>query len=390
MIRIGTVGGRASAMVDDRGALYGEQLGWHLDWWIGADDRWRVPARETGVRQSRVGDGPIVRTSVRIPSGDAIQTVYAVRAHSELAVWEIENDSPAAFVIAAVVNGARAVSGVDTTVLVDRRVGLMTSRPASRWAVGSASEVDIEVCGGSARTGNFPSTTDRSGRITAAFLFPVAHRTRFRMAISLTGSERVIPDLDLAALPDPDTVARGWAGHLAHGMRVELPDRALMAALRAAQANGLLESARRRPTPETVAALEDWGFDTAAAIAWDHLSTRARRQSRRAAAPPTDWSALATDSATLLRQVRQLLVADRLEGDNRIDVLSAWPAEWRGQGVEVHDAPTRFGPVSFAVRWHGARPALFWDIPAGVELRAPGLDSNFVTTETKGEALLEV
>ena len=30
------------------------------------------------------------------------------------------------------------------------------------------------------------------------------------------------------------------------------------------------------------------------------------------------------------------------------------PVAWRGQPVEVHAAPTRRGPVSVAVRWHGA------------------------------------
>jgi hypothetical protein len=66
---------------------------------------------------------------------------------------------------------------------------------------------------------------------------------------------------------------------------------------------------------------------------------------------------------------------------------------WLGQGLEVHDAPTRHGRVSFAVRWHGDRPALLWHLEPhpsvdGARLTAPGLDPTWSTTELRGEALL--
>lgn len=72
-----------------------------------------------------------------------------------------------------------------------------------------------------------------------------------------------------------------------------------------------------------------------------------------------------------------------------------WPAAWLGQPVEVHDVPTRIGTVSWAVRWHGERPALLWDVaphspdatPPAVT--APGLDPTFSATGWRGEALLE-
>ena len=38
------------------------------------------------------------------------------------------------------------------------------------------------------------------------------------------------------------------------------------------------------------------------------------------------------------------------------------PADWYGQGWEVHDAPTAHGTVSYAVRWHGDRVALLWEV----------------------------
>ena len=386
MIRIGSLGSRSTALVDERGALFCEALGWSLDWWIGADDRWRVPARENSVRQSRLADGPVVRTAVRVPSGDAVQTAYAARAPHELVIWEIENDSPAAFVVALVIKGARAVNAAENIIFIDRRWGITTTRPASRWSVGRAEEVDVEVCGGTARTGPFPPTADRAGRITGAFLFPVAHRTRLRFAISLSGSERSAPDIDLATLPDADAVARGWDAHLARGLRVELPDAQIMSALRSAQAEALLTASRNRPAPDLVAGLEDWGFDAEAATAWARLTTRARRRYRPDLSGAT-WESLSTNPGDLLRQIRNLLVAENSD-EPKIEVLRHYPSSWRGQGVEVHNAPTLWGSVSFAVRWHGDRPALFWDIPVGVELSVPGLDADFVTREPKGEMLL--
>ena len=71
-----------------------------------------------------------------------------------------------------------------------------------------------------------------------------------------------------------------------------------------------------------------------------------------------------------------------------------WPAAWLGQPVEVHSVPIRIGAASWAVRWHGERPALLWDVvphdPGGdpPAVTAPGLDPAFTATGWQGEALL--
>lgn len=97
-------------------------------------------------------------------------------------------------------------------------------------------------------------------------------------------------------------------------------------------------------------------------------------------------------TAAFLRLVRDLLVRETPDG---LAVLSHLPAEWIGGSIEVHDAPTTWGTLSVALRWHGERPALLWDLrphddlPMGsVRLSAPGLDPGWSRDELRGEALL--
>lgn len=77
-----------------------------------------------------------------------------------------------------------------------------------------------------------------------------------------------------------------------------------------------------------------------------------------------------------------------------VDLLPGWRAAWRGRPVDVHGLPTAAGTLSFAIRWHGSRPALLWQLdrtpgaPAEVVLRAPALDPGFSSARPSGEALL--
>jgi len=78
------------------------------------------------------------------------------------------------------------------------------------------------------------------------------------------------------------------------------------------------------------------------------------------------------------------------ETDRGVALLTECPPGWAGPPLEVHDAPTRSaGRVSYAIRWHGDRPALLWECErSGVRLCAPGLDPAWSTHERRGEALL--
>ncbi|WP_436795286.1 hypothetical protein [Actinospongicola halichondriae] len=98
-----------------------------------------------------------------------------------------------------------------------------------------------------------------------------------------------------------------------------------------------------------------------------------------------------SSSARFASLVRAALVRETDEG---LALLSSVPRRWFGQGIEVHDAPTRVGTLSFAVRWHGERPALLWELErhdpsAAVTITCAGLDPAWRTTDERGDALLE-
>ena len=89
----------------------------------------------------------------------------------------------------------------------------------------------------------------------------------------------------------------------------------------------------------------------------------------------------------VLGLVRQVAVRETPTGG--LALATIFPPEWAGKPLEVHDAPTHHGRISYALRWHGDRPALLWQCErSGVPLTVPGLDPSFATTEQSGEALL--
>ncbi len=136
------------------------------------------------------------------------------------------------------------------------------------------------------------------------------------------------------------------------------------------------------PDAVTTAALEDWGHDTEAAWAWRGLSLGARRAARRRAGPFDE-----TTPGGLLVSIRAALVRD----ERGIELAPELPESWWGQDFEVFDVPTRSGKLSYAVRWHGARAAVLWEVTdptPDLVLRAPQLDPTWSTTQPAGDALL--
>src|SRR5918996_1156643 len=201
---VGNLDSPWEAIVDPRGLVTPWFDGWSLDWWVGADDRWHLPSRDVGIRQRLVGSSPVVETALRVPGGDVLERVYAVRRTSaegggELVVVEVENATSVPVALALAVRpynpeGLSVIERLDlhggTTVSVDGRVApLLPGRPA-RGAPGRPPGGRALPRGGGGPPPAYPQ-----------------------------------------ALPPAEAVARGWQAQGARGLRLVLPDERLAAAV---------------------------------------------------------------------------------------------------------------------------------------------------------------
>jgi len=332
--------------VGSRGVVECRPGGWTLDWWIGAEDQWHVPATAPSarVRQHLVGASPVVETAIRVPGGEAVHRAYAVRSPDELVVVEVENRSRVPFAAALVLRTREAVElRDDTTVAVGGEPALFLPRRPSDFAV-------------------------TRGEL-AVLVLPLPHTATLRTAVPL---DAVPDDVRLSTLPSAEQVANGWSLHTRGATRIVVPDERLQEAYEATCRYLLLLDVERVPRRTA----QPW-------------------QSLLATASPTwtwgDGDTYDTKSAAaFVTAVRDSLVHEK---GRTLELLRVVPEAWLGQGVEVHDAPSRHGALSYAVRWHGARPALLWELDRTrgrrpVTITAPGLDPTWSTTEPSGEALL--
>ncbi len=76
-----------------------------------------------------------------------------------------------------------------------------------------------------------------------------------------------------------------------------------------------------------------------------------------------------------------------------IDIFPGMSSSWLGQNMQFKRLPTTAGLLSVALRWHGERPALLWELesPTGhpFTLSCSSIDLGFTTSELAGETLLE-
>ena len=488
---VGNLDSPERALVDPAGLVAIAGRTWSLDWWIGAEDRWHVPAREVAVRQALLGDSPVVETRVRVPSGDAVHRVYGARgvAGEDVIVVEVHNDTKVPFAVALAVRpydlggigGIGTLTLEGTTVTVDGVPALGLPRSPGRMALRSGEEGDaaVAVFAGEAEPVGSATVRDPGRLANGALLFPLAHTATLRVVLPMAAGSLVDP----SHLPGADQVASGWGVHARGATRFELPNRRLREAIRASIRYLLLATGDPRVAPaldlmglaEDAAALlltdpvalartdrpgealhalgQHWQLtrdaDAAKASApivaalvrrldrpgGDADRQRGRRalpsvadlldgagEARgaadvrallastpqpapeesidleallRSASPTWTWPSGAVGhdlsrNAELLAAVRHLLVQEVAGG---LALSPVVPEAWLGQGWEVHGAPTAEGRLSYAVRWHGERPALLWELDAHddrppARLTAPGLDPVWSTTEPRGEVLL--
>ena len=356
---IGAIGSPWRATVSAWGRIDPADGSPPLDWAIGGADRWYRPEVESSTRQRAIGGTPVIESRVRVPGGDAIHRTFVVAGGH--AVVEIENASPAPFAVAftrADVIGPVAPSAVPES----------ASLPSESVA------------------------------------FAVAHRTRLTVVWPRGSTPPRVPTSEM--------VVRGWQTQCDRGVRYELPDESLLESLTWARCALLLDGPLVSDDPPTrLLAMGEWvrlGEDSAPLVpaVADAVHALARTHSawalrsgadvlraageERAAADVLDilrrMGASEEEPVSVLARVRSLVRACASGG---IELLPMFPEAWVGQSLAVYGEHTPFGKLSFAVRWHGSRPAVLWELDrAGPVLLRCGLDPAWSTTEPRGDALL--
>jgi hypothetical protein len=445
---IGTLDGWAGASVDRHGGVEidGDR---RLGWWIGADDRWHLPEREATARQTLIGNAPVVETRVRIPGGDAVQRAYGARdaQGNEHVVVEIENASRAPIALALVFRDA---IDVEDNVVRNRR-GLVAVLPRKPARLASGDDLERIVTSGEAGESLGP---DGPAALILPLAHTVSTRVVLpldgRMPASLPSAEQVaagwarftergvqlsLPDSGL--MDDVQAARAQLLLETGRGRDCGTPEvLALDAEGFHDEAARILRELNERPTPKRGdeallhSAVRHWQVTRDADLAEDMLpllGQLARRIAKRdgtawlmsdfadlldgigqpkaaRAMRPGDfgwtitrsgWDGLAVHRAAggteLLAGVRDVLLFESIAP--QVAALPQGMGPWTRQPVELHRAPTRFGPLSFALRWHGERPALLWELDAHegvgpVTITAPGLDRAWSSDTRKGEELL--
>lgn len=378
---VGTLALGAIAEVDGGGAVHFADGGAPIAWYVAADDRWHTPAVEATTRQHLVEGVPVIETVIRVPGGDAAQRVYAVPEQGGLVIMEFENRSSLPFAIA-----------VDSP-------QVKTSRPPA----------DVPIEGIDLPPGSV--------------LVPIGKASTVRLAVGVAPGA-------MPAVPSSDDVVRGWLLALDRSPRLAIPDDKVVLAIRQARTQLVLGARPDDTDPigfvlavsELVRvgeAAEPWVDDVAAAaVRIGQASRRAREpfvevalrraaevlrdagQERAAAdierfplpaasAAKTLVGQHAGDSADLGRLVAGLLDRYAQRSGSTVAVLTE-PIDpsWFGAPIEVHGAPIGGGSVSYAIRWHGDRPAILWESSLPVTISAPGIDATWSASGSGGEALL--
>lgn len=483
---LGTLDAGVVGHVDAAGCVQLLDRGWTLDWWVGGEDRWHVPAVESSVRQRRIGAGPVVETMARVPGGDVVQRCGAVVAGASTGVTlEIENTTSSAVAIAVAVrpvglDGRPAAPRLrfdGAALRIDDDVLIAERSPVERSL--GADDLAPTITTGQVASGG-PAEVSGAGA-NGVLVFPLPHTATIRLVVAPGDGA------SLRRLPDLATVADGWDTVASRHGTVEFPDDAVTALAAAARSRLLIDGGDARGGPSTwwpmtsLAPVEELGvamvdaadrhrpmadaaeatsvleafalfaantpgFDDRhlellldgglgllrsvdrrrtdrdlvrrARLAMARLADRAGQADavedllRGLGAPPT-----IDDPATRLtelvestgdagrfgpnddpvaaenawRFLRRLLVTEAGAGPSAsLDLAPGHLGAWRGGSMQVLGLPTSFGPVSFAIRWHGERPALLWEFwgEAAVELRCSALDGVWSTTERSGETLL--
>ena len=374
----GVVGGRWRATVTAWGAVEPWDGAAVTDWYVAADDRWHLPSEEASTRQLLVEGTAVVETRVRIPGGDAVQRVYSVADAGGLTVIEVTNEST--LPIAVAFTGG----------------GLLSSRPPTAMP---PQGIDLPA---------------------DAVIFPVGHQATVVVARS-HGPATELPD----SLPSAAQVVRGWLAQTKRASRLHLPDVAMVDAVTAARCRLLLDGPTAGilgvddPLAVVLGIAELVRMGEQPGVWVEDLAEQLEQLGRLRTPLPAEVVAAAgrvlhaAGERRALADLQRIAPGEPLGGPmpDAAGGIPAWveaqlvqsdqhvarllpngvPQPWLGVGFEAHGLPIGVdSTVSYAIRWHGERPAVLWEV-AGPPLPLTAgqwAGGSWASSEATGEALL--
>ena len=389
-----------------------------LRWFVAADDRWYRPSRETTVRQREVSGVPVIETRIKVPGGDAVQRVYGVADFGGAIVVEVFNDSSLPFAVAFDRGDIAAMREPSPTGVqgIDLPVGSVV------FPVGHHATMRVAIL-----IGDLGRNLERKISAQELESLPSFEQVERGWLAALRVASRVdVPEASWESilttqrckllLAGGGVTGDGDAGSnddfvdliLDRAERVKLGDKADQWVDEVAAAT---ESVIRRCAKNRNA---KWFDERAIVLASMVLNRAGEKRGQKDVAQA--WSRVVSDAVGLgdfglvlgvdaevgrdqianFSGVRQIawvesqLVAQRHDG-----VIEICPrgidAAWLGANFECHRlVASAEHLISFAVRWHGEKPALLWEIdgPAGARVAASAVDGTFSSVEMRGETLL--
>ena len=390
-----------------------------LRWFVAADDRWYRPSRETTVRQREISSVPVIETRIKVPGGDAVQRVYGVADFGGAIVVEVFNDSSLPFAVAFDRGDIAAMREPSPTGVqgIDLPVGSVV------FPVGHHATLRVAIL-----IGDLERNLERKISAQELESLPSFEQVERGWLAALRVASRVdVPEASwesilttqrckLLLAGDGGATGDGESGRdddfvdliLDRAERVKLGDKADQWVEEVAAAT---ESVIRRCAKNRNA---KWFDERAIVLASMVLNRAGEKRGQKDVAQA--WSRVVSDAVGLgdfglvlgvdaevdrdqlanFSGVRQIawvesqLVAQRHDG-----VIEICPrgidATWLGANFECHRlVASAEHLISFAVRWHGEKPALLWEIdgPAGARVAASAVDGTFSSVEMRGETLL--
>ncbi len=421
----GLLGHSWRATVTPWGAVHPWDGSGPLTWAIAADDRWHFPERETSVRQTLLSGTPVSETRVRVPNGDVVQHVWSASSTEGVSavVMEFMNDSPMPLAVSlsrddvVTPRSFHRLSeiqrpwpsedrGIERPALVVPlghrariRVALSMTGTIADDQIDSLPDWETVVRGWKSITDR-ASLVDIAELVDAVPLEDVVRRRRTEIALeppellgrsveaaaTWTLAHRELVRMGLAESDSPD-LASSLERLLRHVRKSRRVEANVADALRAGAfvLGHFDERALGDFTNAVQRSLRKCGFDTGAEF---DLA-----RGLRALPGSTRGSILdgRSDEQDLIGAIESD-IAEWSAADEVTLMPDGFDAARLGVDFEAHRLPAGPGrSISLAVRWHGERPAVIWEVdgPPGLLLRS-GSDQLWSSVEKSGEALWRV